>query len=843
MKIFLYNLFFSVFIILSIVTVNAKTYIVKDATDNFSSDSTLRAYIDSANFFFGADTIRFKSSLSGSIIVVSGSGYYIYDTLLIDGDIDGNGTPDIAIKDTNVAVPIFTAFDVNYYSNITIKGLNIQGFDKGISIGGMPASSNINVLGCHIGTNLAGTAQASPPTGTGIDVNGGTNIYIGDGTVLGRNIISGNMYDGIYIGNGTNPADNVQVFGNIIGLNKTGTVAIPNGNDGIFVDQFSSNVFIGNNTPGGRNVISGNGQKGIELFSAPPSGNFITNCVVTNNYIGTDITGNNVIGNTDNGVYVFGGANVSNVKIGDGTTAGRNVISGNGSDGIGIEGDNTYVTGPHVVVSNNNIGLGSNGTTKIPNSFQAISFINNAQNDTVLNNRIVYDIMSGANGIYVDANSYDNVFNQNIFYGSNAFSMISIDAGGQNNIQPPTIDTLTSNDSTIHGTSLMNAVIQVYATPSFDDNKPQIFLGTVTANAVGSWSFKLPFYPHGHYISAIQDSVKNTSSYGSWYPYGIDGVAFYVNNTDTVDSGWAYLYEYNSNQPNPLKLLDSTDLLHDLGGPSFVFYDVYPGQYMIRAKADKIAHPKAVPTWYQSSNKWFNAQVITVSDGNEMGRDITVKEIPVLTGSGRIFGKVKKGVGVGKIQGPGDPLGGVDVSLIDKSTGSANYNLVVGETQTKIIGQDSGAFEFNNIPYGTYQVHVDIAGIPIDTITTYTVDSTMAEVTDIEVTVDSNMISFSQTGTGIYNNVVLEQTFKIWPNPMSGNWLRVEYTNPKQQQMTVSLYDILGNQVSLLYNGVQHSGRYATVFNLNNIPLSQGNYFIYLKAGEEVLYKKLIVLK
>jgi hypothetical protein len=103
-------------------------------------------------------------------------------------------------------------------------------------------------------------------------------------------------------------------------------------------------------------VINRFGQDGILL-----EGN--GGDTIKGNYIGTDVSGTKAFGNGASGVEVSGG--ISNIIIG-GTTAGaRNLISGNGGDGITIFGSMCLVEG-------NYIGTDVTGTQALGN-FNGIS--------------------------------------------------------------------------------------------------------------------------------------------------------------------------------------------------------------------------------------------------------------------------------------------------------------------------------------------------------------------------------------------------------------------------------------------------------------------------------------
>ncbi len=116
------------------------------------------------------------------------------------------------------------------------------------------------------------------------------------------------------------------IIGNYIGTDVTGTRAVSNTLVGVYV-QGCSNV-IGGVTAGSGNVISGNGQEGVELVGT--SGN-VTGNVVQGNWIGLDATGTNSLGNGNAGVAISSAA--AN-QIGGAAPGARNVISGNGNNGM-----------------------------------------------------------------------------------------------------------------------------------------------------------------------------------------------------------------------------------------------------------------------------------------------------------------------------------------------------------------------------------------------------------------------------------------------------------------------------------------------------------------------------
>ena len=100
------------------------------------------------------------------------------------------------------------------------------------------------------------------------------------------------------------------------------------------INQGADNNVIGGTAAGARNVISGNDGNGVTIQGTGTSGNR-----VVGNFIGTDVTGAVDLGNLSDGVSLSGGA--SGNFVGGTAPGSRNVISGNGADGVEIIGDGT----------------------------------------------------------------------------------------------------------------------------------------------------------------------------------------------------------------------------------------------------------------------------------------------------------------------------------------------------------------------------------------------------------------------------------------------------------------------------------------------------------------------
>ena len=113
-----------------------------------------------------------------------------------------------------------------------------------------------------IGSDASGLAAL--PNGSGVQVERPRGTTIGGTSPAARNVISGNAGDGVRIQDpGT---DGTVVQGNWIGLDASGSSALPNQALGISVFNGATNTTIGGGEPGEGNVISGNitrGHRGV----------------------------------------------------------------------------------------------------------------------------------------------------------------------------------------------------------------------------------------------------------------------------------------------------------------------------------------------------------------------------------------------------------------------------------------------------------------------------------------------------------------------------------------------------------------------------------------------------
>lgn len=225
-----------------------------------------------------------------------------------------------------------------------------------------------------------GTQPNSNPDGPEILLNGAlawTSSAIANGLHFrGTNCaahsltISGFAGYGILI-EGTNAIGNA-VVGCFLGTDPTGAFAVTNGISPIAIGGGARSNFIGSPVASGRNIISGSASQGVVIRNAGTKNNF-----VRGNYIGLNAAGNAPLPNSYSGIIIYDGAQ-SNV-IGGTLIGARNVISGNGFQGIVIVDTNS--SGNRV--EGNLIGVNPTGDAAIANGSDGIGIYDDAQNTMI----------------------------------------------------------------------------------------------------------------------------------------------------------------------------------------------------------------------------------------------------------------------------------------------------------------------------------------------------------------------------------------------------------------------------------------------------------------------------
>ena len=318
-------------------------------------------------------------------------------TLVVTKTADTNGTCVVGNCSLREAI---NAANSNPVDANTIN-FNIPNTDPGLSGGVYTITPQSQLPALTASITIDGTSQ----TVFGGDTNAAGPEVALSGAFISIQPIPFNFVDGLILSGGSDTvkgliisgfnttgffnrgilisSNNNTVQGNYIGTNAAGTAAVGNG-DGVRVDSTAIGNTIGGTGVGQGNVISGNTARGLVIQSDA------TNTVVQGNFIGTNVTGTAAVPNALTGVELASGANQN--QIGGSLAGARNIISGNGGDGVKIDGNfsnNNNVQG-------NYIGTNAAGTGAIQNSGAGVSINSDADSNHIGGlNPAVRNIISG----------------------------------------------------------------------------------------------------------------------------------------------------------------------------------------------------------------------------------------------------------------------------------------------------------------------------------------------------------------------------------------------------------------------------------------------------------------
>lgn len=96
---------------------------------------------------------------------------------------------------------------------------------------------------------------------------------------------------------------------------------------------------------------------------------------------------------------------------------------------------------------------------------------------------------------------------------------------------------------------------------------------------------------------------------------------------------------------------------------------------------------------------------------------------------------------------------------------------------------------------------------------------------------------------GVHSRQELPQKFELqqnYPNPFNPS-TEINFTIPKAGNVTLKVYNVLGQEVATIVNGFKEAQTYNVKFDASN--LSTGIYFYTLRSGDQSITKKMLLLK
>ncbi len=432
---------------------------------------------------------------------------------IISGN-DGNGVSvlegsiQIEIKNNYIGVDISGATGVSNLDGIytrdsrevrivtnVISGNNVSN-GSGID---MENINDVAILGNIIGLDATGTMAIGNNEG-GIRFVEANQVVIGGTGKNERNIISASL-NGAGI-SGESSTD-VRIQNNYIGTSSDGMTSFGNKRAGIYQNDVSSLVIGGNASE--RNVVSGNQQRGIDLYR-------LSGATVLSNFIGVAADGETRLANGSGGMYlgevansIVGSNENGNVVVVDTTTDQAGIlIEGNSSTGNKIQANSIGVTPSGTVHSSSTTFSGG------------IVFLGGDGNLIGGTSGKDGNIISGFMGGIVTLGGKNNEFRQNSIYGNHGLGIDhaetgfgvtlndanDADTGANDLLNFPIFESVTTSGGniTIKGCAPTGSAIELFktdiamGTASVGDNRlglsqdygeGQVFIQTLTEGGVG----------------------------------------------------------------------------------------------------------------------------------------------------------------------------------------------------------------------------------------------------------------------------------------------------------------------------------------------------------------------
>ena len=109
--------------------------------------------------------------------------------------------------------------------------------------------------------------------------------------------------------------------------------------------------------------------------------------------------------------------------------------------------------------------------------------------------------------------------------------------------------------------------------------------------------------------------------------------------------------------------------------------------------------------------------------------------------------------------------------------------------------------------------------------------------------VQVQQVSGAVTSVDGGSKVTIPTTFELkqnYPNPFNPS-TNISFTMAKPDNVTLKVFNIIGQEVATLINGPMDAGSHVVNFNAAN--LASGIYFYQLKAGSQIAIKKMVLLK
>lgn len=336
------------------------------------------------------------------------------------------------------------------------------------------------------------------------------------------------------------------------------------------------------------------------------------------------------------------------------------------------------------------------------------------------------------------------------------------------------------------------------------------------------------------YLMYLNVNPANTTVEQAFYSLPVDfgsiSGSVYTNTAETtpVTSGECYLYRENSNFAKN-DILAITQL--DANG-NYQFDSIPYGEYRIAVRPTPSVYPLANITYYGDTTDWINATAIITTTTTSPNHKIHVKFHQPPAGSNNIHGQILQNLGIarGVDVMSSNPIPGVGI-IVKRNPGSS--------TARTLVTDANGEYDLGTLENGGYVLFVDIPGMHMTGTYSFNVSGT-SSVTGLDYTAGTDSIHPVNLAIGIKELKNSAGGFMTaYPNPYS-SITSIQLNLPQSDDVTLEVYNILGEKVQVLDKGMKPAGNYSYVFSAKKMNYSSGVYFVKLTVGNKTDVIKLI---
>ncbi len=237
---------------------------------------------------------------------------------------------------------------------------------------------------------------------------------------------------------------------------------------------------------------------------------------------------------------------------------------------------------------------------------------------------------------------------------------------------------------------------------------------------------------------------------------------------------------------------DTISQLNVTNTGSFVFEKIALDDYQVAGFADTLIYEKALPTYFENTIFWEEADTIYLADNINDLDIVSDREPDAPTGIGSISGYIDEEVENGRTKVT-KKVSGAGVSARRVQQGGRGKEEIL-TLVAFVFTNDDGEFNLSGLPQGDYRLNIQYPGYPMNenSFITITIGNSWQSQVSVEAHVENNKINVEKILiTGMYETE--DYKAEVFPNPAT-DYIRLNFASLSNDR-TYSLIDVSGNQL------------------------------------------------